>query len=63
MADHKNHHRTDYACIDVNSEPFDNKSPADEDGALFYPIRTSCGSLRCPPYKDDADVLCVVCTK
>ncbi|XP_071119924.1 short-chain collagen C4-like [Mytilus edulis] len=63
MACHNRYKRTDYACIDVNAEQFDNKSASDEDGALFYPIRTSCGSLRCPPYKADADVFCVVCTK
>ncbi|CAG2254072.1 unnamed protein product [Mytilus edulis] len=63
MASHNDYKRTDYACIDVNAEPFDNKSASDENGALFYPIRTSCGSLRCPPYKADADVFCVVCTK
>ncbi|XP_052065605.1 short-chain collagen C4-like isoform X3 [Mytilus californianus] len=63
MASHNNYKRTDYACIDVNAEQFDNKSAYNEDGALFYPIRTSCGSLRCPPYRKDADVLCVLCTK
>ncbi|CAC5367411.1 unnamed protein product [Mytilus coruscus] len=63
MASHNKYKRTDYACIDVNAEQFDNKSAYNEDGALFYPIRTSCGSLRCPPYREDADVLCVLCTK
>ncbi|CAG2223280.1 unnamed protein product [Mytilus edulis] len=63
MASHNVYKRTDYACVDVNSEPFDNKSATNENGALFFPIRTSCGSLRCPPYKANADVLCVVCTK
>ncbi|VDI09124.1 Hypothetical predicted protein [Mytilus galloprovincialis] len=62
MAAHNDYKRTDYACIDVNAEQFDSKS-SDENGALFYPIRTKCGSLRCPPFKEHADVLCVVCTK
>ncbi|VDH98203.1 Hypothetical predicted protein [Mytilus galloprovincialis] len=55
--------RTDYACVDVNAEPFDNRSSHEARSVHFYPIRTGCGSLRCPPYTADADVYCVVCTK
>ncbi|VDI27207.1 Hypothetical predicted protein [Mytilus galloprovincialis] len=62
MSDHYGHYKKDYACVDINAEPLDNKN-GDENGALFYPIRTNCGSLRCPPYTNEADVLCVVCTK
>ncbi|XP_052066778.1 short-chain collagen C4-like [Mytilus californianus] len=54
--------RNEFICVDLNAEPFDNRS-SNENGALLYPIRTKCGSLRCPPYTDNADVLCVVCTK
>jgi hypothetical protein len=25
-------------------------------------VRTTCGSLRCPPYKNHTEMLCVVCT-
>ncbi|VDI27281.1 Hypothetical predicted protein [Mytilus galloprovincialis] len=62
MSDHKIHYRQDFACVDINAEPLDNKNGS-EDGALFYALRTKCGSLRCPPYTNEADVLCVVCTK
>ncbi|CAG2242057.1 unnamed protein product [Mytilus edulis] len=62
MSDHIIHNKKDYACVDINAEPLDNKN-GDENGALFYPLRTKCGSLRCPPYTNEADVLCVVCTK
>ncbi|CAC5367409.1 unnamed protein product [Mytilus coruscus] len=61
MSSHKNHQRTDFTCVDINAEPCDSRS-SNENGALFYPIRTKCGSLRCPPYTDEADLLCVVCT-
>ncbi|CAG2246887.1 unnamed protein product [Mytilus edulis] len=57
--------RTEISCTyDTRQEcrTIDNKN-GDENGALFYPIRTKCGSLRCPPYTNEADVLCVVCTK
>ncbi|XP_052066715.1 uncharacterized protein LOC127706249 [Mytilus californianus] len=62
MSDRSSFHRRDYACVDKNAEPFDSKN-SNEDGALFFPLRTKCGSLRCPPYTNEADVLCVVCTK
>ncbi|XP_052064598.1 short-chain collagen C4-like [Mytilus californianus] len=62
MSDHNTHFRRDFACVDINAEPVDNKN-GNEDGAVFYPTRTKCGSLRCPPYTNETDVLCVVCTK
>ncbi|VDI60490.1 Hypothetical predicted protein [Mytilus galloprovincialis] len=62
MSDHINHYRRDFACFDINAEPLDNKNGVGV-CAYFYPIRTKCGSLRCPPYTNEADVLCVVCTK
>lgn len=52
----------DYICMDGEAEPLDNRS-ANENGALFYPIKAKCGSLRCPPYKDNTEVLCTVCSK
>ncbi|CAG2213879.1 unnamed protein product [Mytilus edulis] len=62
MTDHKNHSSKDYLCVDKDAEPLDNKT-SNENEALLYGIRTKCGSLRCPPYKDATDVRCVVCTK
>ena len=62
MSAHKTHNNKDYVCIDKDAEPYDNKN-SDENGALFYPVRAKCGSLRCPPYKDNTEVLCVVCSK
>jgi hypothetical protein len=32
-------------------------------GRLFYPVKTQCGSLPCPPYINDKYVTCVVCSK
>ncbi|VDI60787.1 Hypothetical predicted protein [Mytilus galloprovincialis] len=62
MSDHYTHNNKDFACVDINSETLDSKNK-DEHGILFYPLRTKCGSLRCPPYTNEADVLCVVCSK
>ncbi|XP_052066716.1 short-chain collagen C4-like [Mytilus californianus] len=62
MSDHYTHYKKDFVCVDRKAETLDN-SNASENGALFFPLRTSCGSLRCPPYTNSADVFCVVCTK
>ncbi|XP_052084161.1 uncharacterized protein LOC127721455 isoform X3 [Mytilus californianus] len=52
----------EYACVDRDTEAIAGGSN-DENGILFYPVKTVCGSLKCPPYKQDTDVLCVVCSK
>jgi hypothetical protein len=48
MTEYKNYSNTDYACMDKDAEPIDSDT-SDNKGALFYPVRTTCGSLRCPP--------------
>ncbi|XP_052063607.1 short-chain collagen C4-like isoform X2 [Mytilus californianus] len=62
MSESKNHNNKDFICMDGDAKPLDNRS-SNENGALIYPIRAKCGSLRCPPYKDNTEVLCTVCTK
>ena len=51
----------DYVCMDKDSEPIDNNTQNNDQGVI-YPVRTTCGSLRCPPYKNHTEMLCVVCT-
>ena len=52
----------EYICVDQNAEALQAGGHNDE-GVLFYPVQTKCGSLACPPYKDGLYVTCVVCTK
>ena len=61
MTGHKTHNTKDYVCMDKDAEPIDNDSTS-KDGNLFYGVRTTCGSLRCPPYKNHTEMLCIVCT-
>ena len=57
MTEEKNHNNNkDYVCMEKNA------GPIDTNGALFHAVRTTCGSLRCPPYKNHTEMLCVVCT-
>ncbi|XP_063436745.1 uncharacterized protein LOC134718183 [Mytilus trossulus] len=53
---------SEYACVDKATEVIAGGSKNDN-GKLFYPVITSCGSLKCPPYKQDTEVLCVICSK
>ena len=63
MAGHPGHKgRTQYICM--NGEPeTDDAGYRDEGGALFYAVEGKCGSLPCPPYVDNRELTCAVCTK
>ena len=61
MTRYKSYGNKDYVCDDKNAEPIDNGT-FDQNGALLYGVRTTCGSLRCPPYNNHTEMLCVVCT-
>ena len=56
-------YRTEYVCVDGEAEANPDGSSDNDDGALFYPAQGKCGSLPCPPYKDNSDLLCVVCSR
>ncbi|XP_033759008.1 uncharacterized protein LOC117341268 [Pecten maximus] len=51
---------TDHLCMDSLPQPIPGGQSNDE-GQLFRPSVTKCGSLPCPPYEEDKLVPCVVC--
>ena len=51
MTEHKNHNNKDYVCVDKDATPVDSDA-TNSNHALLYAVRTTCGSLRCPPYKN-----------
>jgi hypothetical protein len=51
-----------YICLDNKPEVLEHGS-ADDNGKLFYAVKTVCGSLPCPPYTNNALMTCVVCSK
>ena len=53
--------RQGYICIDKDPEA-DPAGYRDENGALFYPVQASCGSLICPPYVQNKELTCAVCS-
>ncbi|KAK3084586.1 hypothetical protein FSP39_015964 [Pinctada imbricata] len=51
-----------YVCVDGLPE-YVPRGDANLDGKLFYPVAAKCGSLLCPPYKENFTLKCVVCSK
>ncbi|VDH94265.1 Hypothetical predicted protein [Mytilus galloprovincialis] len=50
---------SEYACVDYDAQYIEGKRD-NQDGKLFYPVVSKCGSLPCPPY-DNAKYMCSVC--
>ncbi|KAH3825721.1 hypothetical protein DPMN_127602 [Dreissena polymorpha] len=61
MGAHYTHHGKGYVCMDTNAEAL-HDSYADLNGALFYPVEGRCGTLNCPPYVEEGELACVVCS-
>ena len=64
MTSHNNHnHQNTYECVDADPE-YIHGEQANDNGDLFYFIRADCGrGGQCPPYVDNNELTCVVCTK
>jgi len=57
-----NRHRTQYTCFDTALKPVP-ESSADNNNMVFYFVEGRCGSLPCPPYDNNRELSCAVCTK
>ena len=62
MAERYNHHRSTFECVDVEPETIVG-GHADHNGALFYHVEPHCGSLPCPPYDEQKEMTCAVCSR
>ena len=62
MAEHHGHHRSTFECMDVDAET-EISGVGDQNGALFYHVEPRCGSLPCPPYEQEKEMTCAVCTR
>ncbi|XP_062577137.1 uncharacterized protein LOC134239012 [Saccostrea cucullata] len=59
-----------FTCMDAEPEALGRIGPG-SGGYLFYPTEVRCGHLschtcsssKCPPYKDGAELLCVICSE
>lgn len=51
-----------YTCVDMKPDIVD-EGKANKNGYLFYQVEAHCGSLKCPPYVQGRELVCVVCSK
>ena len=54
--------RTTFECVDAAPE-FVPGGFTDQNGVIFYHVEPRCGSLPCPPYEEQKEVTCAVCTR
>ena len=62
MASYYDFYRTQYTCVDSELKAIAG-STLNLDGFLFYPVEGKCGSLPCPPYNNNRELSCAVCTR
>ncbi|HEW98346.1 MAG: hypothetical protein DRR16_09750 [Candidatus Parabeggiatoa sp. nov. 3] len=63
MGEHHSHPSShDAACVDIAPELRPGSNKANQNGNLWYPTEAECGSLPCPPYVQNRELSCVVCT-
>ena len=63
MAERTNAYRTTYTCVDVGMESVPGSS-GHADGFDLWLVEPRCGgSLPCPPYEEEKELACVVCSK
>jgi len=59
---HASFSATNYICLDERSE-FETGGARNDNGKLLYLTEAICGSLPCPPYVNNRELTCVVCSK
>ena len=62
MAEYHDHYRSTFECMDAAPETVLG-GHANQNGALFHHVEPRCGSLPCPPYAEEKEMTCVVCTR
>ena len=62
MSARYSHHRSTFECMDISPETIAG-GHANQDGALFYHTEPRSGSLPCPPYEEQKEITCAVCSK
>ncbi|XP_071098144.1 uncharacterized protein [Haliotis cracherodii] len=62
MGGHYNHAASEYLCIDGDAEKV-RGGHENKHGQLLYLVQGICGSLPCPPYRNNWELTCAVCSK
>jgi len=58
----RDHKQSQFSCVDHRLTAAIGSSH-NHNGFLFYPVEGACGSLPCPPYSNNKELSCAVCTK
>ena len=53
---------TMYSCVDSDPDTV-HGGHTNKNGYLFYLVEARCGTLKCPPYVEGRELVCVVCSK
>ena len=62
MSEAAGHWCTMYKCVDMSMESI----PGIQnhiDGGYFYHVEAHCNGMACPPYDNEKELTCVVCSK
>ena len=59
---HEGHRRSTFQCVDFEAETTSG-GQGYQSGGYFYHVEPRCGSLPCPPYEEEKEMSCVVCTR
>jgi hypothetical protein len=62
MSTHFTHQQGQYLCVDAAPDPALGFA-ATPTGLLLYPVEAECGPLPCPPYVQDRELACAVCSR
>jgi hypothetical protein len=62
MAERYNHQRSTFECVDKDAQMAQG-GHGNHNGALFYFVEPRCGALPCPPYDQQKEMTCAVCTR
>ena len=55
--------RTMYECVDKDAESVAGLNAASDPRAIFYLVEPYCNGLSCPPYDEEKELTCIICTR
>lgn len=51
----------EFVCINKDQEFYGTRGGSSDNAGMLYQVETQCGSLPCPPFTEDREVVCTVC--
>ena len=57
----QSHRRSTFECVDAEAETTSG-GQSNENGGRFFHVEPQCGSLPCPPYEEQKEMTCAVCS-